>query len=408
MSTFKVIVVGAGLGGLCLTHALRHLNIDVEIFERDKTPWDRPQGYRLHLDSDGISAIHESLSPELYELFDATSMKPLSFTTIVDTALTVQRRVPDDEHGSTSQHSLQQGPTHMNVNRATVRQIMLTGLDDIVHFGKALTHYVSDEKGVTAHFEDGTTALGDLLVGADGIRSAVRRQRAPHAQVQDSGIRAIYGRVPIAAALELASAQVRGDTFTVALDARRLFLGLGPVIFPARPDLAAAHLIPSAKLRPQDDYLACIIGGRKELFGRDDEELAALGSEALQQLSGELLKDWPQGTRAIVDHGDGKSFFFVQMYTSVPCELSQPANVTLLGDAIHAMTPTLGRGANLAMRDGALLARHLKRVVQGQQSLPQSIGQYEMEMTSYGFDVVKKSAAMGARLVGQNPLASGS
>ena len=49
MSKLKVIIVGAGLGGLCLAQALRRLDIEVEVFERDKTPWDRPQGYRLHL-----------------------------------------------------------------------------------------------------------------------------------------------------------------------------------------------------------------------------------------------------------------------------------------------------------------------------------------------------------------------
>ena len=80
MLKLNVIVVGAGLGGLCLAQALRRLIVDVAVFERDRTPWARPQGYRLHLDSDGINAIHQSLPPALYELFDATSMKPLSFS----------------------------------------------------------------------------------------------------------------------------------------------------------------------------------------------------------------------------------------------------------------------------------------------------------------------------------------
>lgn len=407
MSKLKVIIVGAGLGGLCLAQSLRRLDIEVEVFERDKTPWDRPQGYRLHLDSDGINAIHQSLPHKLYELFDATSMKPLSFTTIVDTSLAIQRRIPDDEHGSTQDHSFQGAPAHMNVNRATLRQILLAGMDDIVHFGKTLTRYESDETGVTAIFEDGTKSKADLLVGADGIRSPVRKQRLPHAETQDSGIRAIYGRLPLTEAIKLVTDQVRGDTFTVALDSKRLFLGLGPVVFPTRPDKAALQLMPTADLRPQEDYVVCIIGGRKEFFGQEDSRLSALSSEELQKFSMQLMKEWPDNTTAIPAHGDSKSFFYVEMYTSVPCELPKSANVTLLGDAIHAMTPTLGRGANIAMRDGALLARHLGDVVEGRQKLAQAISQYETEMTTYGFDVVKKSAAMGVRLVGQNPLPSG-
>jgi 2-polyprenyl-6-methoxyphenol hydroxylase-like FAD-dependent oxidoreductase len=406
MSILKIVIVGAGLGGLCLAQALRRRDIDVEVFERDKTPWDRPQGYRLHLDADGINALHQSLTPELFRLFDATSMKVLPFTTIVDTALAVQRRMPDDEHGSTQGHLISGPSGHMNVNRTTLREILLAGLDDIVHFGKALSHYESDENGVTAIFEDGTKAKGDLLVGADGIRSPVRRQRLPHAQTQDSGVRAIYGRLPITEAVRLLPKQAREDTFTVAVDSRRLFLGLGPVVFPTRPDVAGFQMMPVIELHPQEDYVVCIIGGRKELFGQDDSGLSALSSEDLQKLSLKLMKEWPETAREIPAHGDPKSFFFVEMYTSVPCEVPKCANVTLLGDAIHAMTPTLGRGANVAMRDGALLGRHLEAVTNGRRTLVQAISEYETDMSTYGFDVVEKSAAMGMRLIGQNPLPS--
>ena len=154
MSKLKVVIGGAGLGGLCLAQSLRRHDIEVEIFERDKSPWDRPQGYRLHLDSDGINAIHQSLPSDLYDLFDATSMKTLSFTTIVDTGLSVERRVPDDEHGSTQDNSFQGAPAHMNVNRATLRQILLADMDDIVHFASSLRIYESDGSGVTATFVD--------------------------------------------------------------------------------------------------------------------------------------------------------------------------------------------------------------------------------------------------------------
>ncbi len=404
MAKLKVLITGAGLGGLCLAQALRHFDVDVEVFERDKSPWDRPQGYRLHIDSDGVNALYQSLSPDLYSLFDATSMKALPFTTIIDTKLAVQRRLPSDEHGGTQAHSLHALPSHVNVNRATLRQILFTGLEGVVHFGKRLSHYESDEQGVTITFEDGSKAQGNLLVGADGIRSVVRKQRVPHADIQDTGVRAIYGRIPIIEAMKWVPEQAREDVFTIAADSQKRFLGLGPVVFPMRPDLAASRIMPKAELRPQDDYVVCIVGGRKEFFGKDDSRLLALNSEELQQLSLDLIKEWPENSRAIPTHGDPQSFFFVEMYTSIPCEMPRSAHVTLLGDAIHAMTPTLGRGANIAMRDGALLAHYLEDVVYGRLKLPEAISKYETEMTQYGFDVVKKSAMMGERLMGQNPL----
>jgi 2-polyprenyl-6-methoxyphenol hydroxylase-like FAD-dependent oxidoreductase len=137
MAKLKVVISGAGLGGLCLAQALRRLDVEVEVFERDKSPWDRPQGYRLHIDSDGVNALYQSLSPELFRLFDATSMKPLPFTAIVDTKLAIQKRLPSDEHGSSQTHASRELPSHVNVNRATLRQILLTGLEDIVQYEKS-------------------------------------------------------------------------------------------------------------------------------------------------------------------------------------------------------------------------------------------------------------------------------
>jgi 2-polyprenyl-6-methoxyphenol hydroxylase-like FAD-dependent oxidoreductase len=92
------------------------------------------------------------------------------------------------------------------------------------------------------------------------------------------------------------------------------------------------------------------------------------------------------------------------MYTSVPCALDAPSRVTLLGDAIHAMTPTLGRGANVAMRDGALLGRALKAVARGRTDLPSALAAYEREMLGYGFAVVTAAARTGQQRMAQNPL----
>jgi phytoene dehydrogenase-like protein len=44
MPKLKVLVIGAGLGGLCLAQTLRKAGVDVLVFERDASPWDRPQG----------------------------------------------------------------------------------------------------------------------------------------------------------------------------------------------------------------------------------------------------------------------------------------------------------------------------------------------------------------------------
>ena len=388
MKSFSVLVSGAGLGGLCLAHSLRRAGIGVQVFERDASPWERPQGYRLHIDSDGASALADALPPELYDLFERTSMKPHPFTTIVDTAFREVRRQANESPSHSG--------VHLNVDRATLRQILLRELDDVLVFGESLTHYSSDESGVTACFASGRVARGDVLVGADGIRSAVRMQRLPHAQIQDTGVRAIYGRIAMADAARLLPDQALRDVFTVAVDERALFLGVGPVAFPQRPaDLGLVEC---------DDYVVCIVGGRRERFGRDDATLRDARSGELKGLAESLVAAWDPRAAEIPALGDPSSFFFVEMFTSVPLVLRAPTNVTLLGDAIHAMTPTLGRGANLALRDGARLGRWLARVAGGDIGLPAALGEYEAEMAGYAFDVVRQSAAMGMRLMGQDPL----
>ncbi len=61
MPALKIIIIGAGLGGLTLAQSLRRSDISVQIFERDNGPFDRPQGYRLHLDTDAVNAAREVL-----------------------------------------------------------------------------------------------------------------------------------------------------------------------------------------------------------------------------------------------------------------------------------------------------------------------------------------------------------
>jgi 2-polyprenyl-6-methoxyphenol hydroxylase-like FAD-dependent oxidoreductase len=82
----------------------------------------------------------------------------------------------------------------------TLRQVLFTGMDDVVRFDKVFTHYQQHDDGaVTAHFADGSSATGEVLVAADGANSAVRRQYLPHAEVTDAGIIAIGGKVAITA-----------------------------------------------------------------------------------------------------------------------------------------------------------------------------------------------------------------
>lgn len=402
--TLKVLIAGAGLGGLCLAQMLKNAGIEVHVFERDASPWERPQGYRLHIDADGVAGVSAALPPELLALFEATSMRALPYTTMMDANLVLNKRIPIDTYSHTEHHVAQGLATHVNVDRAVLRQILLTGLDDVCHYGLSVQSYASDADGVTAILADGQKIRGDVLVGADGIRSSIRLQRAPHAPIVDTGVRCVYGRLPIGEARRLLPAHVLADVFTFASDERKVLLGLGGVLFPMEPSAASSSLAPQAALSQRDDYVACIVAARPQYIGKSDAELRQASSDTLQQLAIALIKEWPDAARNVLVAGEPGSFFYVEMYTSVPCDLGSSPNVTMLGDAVHAMSPSLGRGANVALRDAVKLGAKLIEVDHGNIPLAEALRVYEEEMTTDGFEVVRSAARKGAFVLGQNPL----
>ena len=72
-SSFHVMIIGGGLGGLCLAQGLRQANISVAVYERDRTANDRLQGYRIHIEPQGNRALAACLPADLFKHYLATS-----------------------------------------------------------------------------------------------------------------------------------------------------------------------------------------------------------------------------------------------------------------------------------------------------------------------------------------------
>lgn len=125
-----------------------------------------------------------------------------------------------------------------NVDRRAFRRSLLSGIADRVHFGRALERYrVTDAGRIHARFADGSEAEADLLVGADGVGSPVRRQLLPDAEIRDLGLRCIYGQMPITEATEslIPAAFHRGFVWVADDDGGGV--GFAPLRFRSRPDL---------------------------------------------------------------------------------------------------------------------------------------------------------------------------
>jgi 2-polyprenyl-6-methoxyphenol hydroxylase-like FAD-dependent oxidoreductase len=80
----KVMIFGAGTGGLCLAQGLKSDNIAVDVFERDHSPTDRLQGYRLSINRTGSDALKSCLPAALFEKLVGSSANPSQTVTFLD------------------------------------------------------------------------------------------------------------------------------------------------------------------------------------------------------------------------------------------------------------------------------------------------------------------------------------
>ncbi len=241
----------------------------------------------------------------------------------------------------------------------------------------------SDEGQVRAHFADGTSVTGDLLVGADGTNSAVRELIAPDAIIDELDY-AIYGKTSITPAIMEWFPEVLFDSFNrmTAPD------GVGMAVATCRKrgsfTEATARFAPTLHLTEMQDYFSWTLSPTDKQFRNAD-------SSTLHHLARNMLKEWPLPVRRIIDEADVPSTFLVTIRSSRPVKQWQTTNVTLLGDAIHTMSPGRGEGANTALRDARILHHALIDVATKGIPLIHAKARYETEMLRYGFEAVSNS-----------------
>jgi 2-polyprenyl-6-methoxyphenol hydroxylase-like FAD-dependent oxidoreductase len=394
VAAMRVAVAGAGLGGLCLAQGLRRAGAEVSVYERDNHLARRGQGYRLHVDARAGLALQECLPPELLAAFQAICGQASTRLTVVSERL---RLLKEDTTGDPAADPYAPATLSTSVNRLTLREVLATGLDEAVEFGREVIGYHAGGDGVRVHFADGRDAEADVLVAADGVYSAVRRQYLPAAGSADTGGRCIYGKTPLLpATLKLLPASLEAG-FTAVIGGK-LGMATGLVRFRNRPEQ-----VPGARLSPAGDYLMWGLSADRGQFGVPDDTLLTMSPADLHALSARLIRSWHPDLRGLHAMADIEETFATRIRTS-PVIAPWPASrVTVLGDAIHAMSPAGGSGANTALRDAAELCRALA----GGADITTAIGQYEHHLRDYGYAALTASArAEAERGALRNPVSS--
>ena len=190
----KVLIAGGGIAGLTLAQGLLREGVECELFEREPLDTWRT-GYLLNLDAEGDGGLSACLPPALYELFKRASgetMEHHDFSVVVDPAgnqLTTMKHIGAEATGE---------PPPTNIDRRTFRQILLAGLDDVVHHGCEVAGFDDAGDRVVLALADGRSIEGDVLVGADGVGSPVRRRLCHEVQIIPSPVGALglFGALP--------------------------------------------------------------------------------------------------------------------------------------------------------------------------------------------------------------------
>ncbi|MGW4946868.1 FAD-dependent monooxygenase [Actinoplanes sp. NPDC004185] len=273
------------------------------------------------------------------------------------------------------------------VDRNTFRQGLLTGLDDVVRFGHTVSDYQETSSGrVRVDFAEGGSDEGDLLIGADGVGSVIRRRLLPESVLQDFGLRCLYGRMPLTDSLspeefERGLCWVSGGSTCGA--------GFGTVRF--RTPVAETQ-----------DYLMVTLVATPDHLGVTDDTLFRMSSEELWKLSTNTVADWHPVIRKIYARADTESFIPITFRISEPIPAWAPGPVTLLGDAVHTMPPTAGAGANTALADAATLADEILSAVGGGKSLLEAVAAYQAVMLPRGFAAIENSRRLAAQMFAAN------
>jgi salicylate hydroxylase len=323
MPQYKILIAGAGLGGLAAASFLRKAGHDVEIYEQAPKLEEIGAGIQI-----SANAMHALRTLGLEQAITAVGVRPAAYVfRLHDTGEEIQRFALSEEHERLH------GAPYTQMHRADFHALLAAKAEElkpgVVHLNKRAAGFEEDANGVTLHFNDGTSARGDLLIGADGLKSVVRKQIAGETPANYTGDAAWRITVPVERLPE-----------GLVEPAMTLFLGPG------------GHAV-----------FYYLRGGKLLNFVGIIETDEVLEESWTVKLPWERLKadyrGWHPIVQTVIEAADRDQCYRWSLHNRLPISNWSTARATLLGDAAHATLPYLAQGAVMAIEDGAVLTRAL-------------------------------------------------
>lgn len=362
----RVVVSGAGLGGLVLAHALRG-HADVVVVERDARPSDTG-GYRIALTPAAVAVVSRHVPSDVVDRIRAVSDGPDTFSqfTIANARLRPIVVAPEPA-----------GQDRLLCQRRALRQVLAEGLGDGIRFSSTVVAAESSDGGASVTLADGTRIDADLVVAADGVNSPVVRSVAATTNT-DTGLTGIAGSTPLLAGARFPRYLERGPA--LALDHRGLgmFLSLTSRGLPSiPPDLADAVGPPS---------LVWGLIARHDVLGDTRDASPA----ELAAMSADLVGAWNPWMPEMIRRTDPDrtaAFRFRVADPKAPRFPWAPSRITALGDAIHAMPPTGGRAGSTAILSAGALADALI----ARPSIDDAVAAYQARVNDWAAPAITES-----------------
>lgn len=354
MERLKVIVIGAGMGGLTAGIALKQAGYDVEIYDRVHDL--RPAGAGISLWSNGVKVLNRlGLGQDIAAI--GGQMDRMEYRTAAGDLLNQIDLMP---------LLYQVGQRPYPVSRTELQQMLLQTFPGEVHLGHRCIAIDQDEDRVMALFENGHTATGDVLIAADGIHSVCRKYvLGTEATPQYAGYVNWNGLVP--ANEDLAPK----DTWVIYVGEHK-----------------RASMMPVAGDR---FYF---------FFDMPMPKEAALQPGTIQADLTQFFQGWADPVQALIQHLNPETTNRVLIHDVGPIDRMVRGRVALLGDAAHATCPDLGQGGCQALEDGFVLANYLTST---NISVEDALKRYEAERIERASAIVKKARKRAEQIHGKDP-----
>lgn len=349
----KVIIVGGGIGGLCTAIALQQQGNEVLVFERAEAIGEVGAG--LTLWSNALKVLRKLGIADLV-ITAGAKIERSKLLTSKGIVLSVAGIEHLEEHF---------GEPVIGIHRAALHEILIRSLKpNTLKLAMPCVRFEQGQDKVTVYFENGEILSADLLIGADGIHSAIRKQMLPNLRLRYSGCTAWRGVVETEneAALGLTSESWGcGQRFgIVRVDNKRVYWF-------------------ATKNQPAGERVS--------------------GDERKTKLL-RLFKDWHNPIRDLLEWTPTEAILQNDLFDIPPFPSWTQGSVTLLGDAAHPTTPNMGQGACMAIESAYALSLCLKE----QTDIKSALRRYEEKRHARTAWITNTSWQIGKVAQLENPI----